>query len=172
MDAKRAGNRLVMVGTTTNRLGGSHFAMLTGLANARIPAPSLVDGPKRAAAVARAIRAGVVRSAHDCSEGGVLVAAAEMAFSGGLGLALDLAALPVGGPAESDVPLLARAFAEDASRYLLEVEEKDLAALAKALGDVPHAVVGSFDASGELSLGGASAKVAALGKAWAGGLAW
>jgi phosphoribosylformylglycinamidine synthase len=160
-----------MVGTTTNRLGGSHFALLTGLANARIPAPSLVDGPRHAAAVAQAIQKGLVKSAHDCSEGGLLVAAAEMAFSGGLGLALDLDALPVDG----DVPMLARCFAEDASRYLLEVEEKDLKKLSKilgALGDVPHAVIGSFNASGELSLAGGSTKVAALGNAWSGGLAW
>ena len=168
MDAKQAGSKLVIVGTTTNRLGGSHFALLTALANARIPAPSLADGPKHAAAVARAIRKGVVRSAHDCSEGGLLVAASEMAFSGGLGLALDLDAMPV----EGDVPMLARCFAEDASRYLLEVDEKDLRKLAKELGDVPHAVIGSFNASGELSLAGGSTKVAALGNAWSGGLAW
>ncbi|MFM7133779.1 MAG: AIR synthase-related protein, partial [Planctomycetota bacterium] len=168
MDAKRAGSRLVIVGRTTNRLGGSHFALLTGLAGARIPAPSLVDGPRHAAAVAAAIRAGLVRSAHDCSEGGVLVAAAEMAFGGGLGLSLDLAALPV----EGEVPFVARAFAEDSARYLLEVDEKDLPALAKALGGVPHAEIGSFDATGALSLGGATVKVDALAAAWAGGLAW
>ncbi len=171
MDAKQAGSKLVVVGTTSNRLGGSHFALLTGLANARIPAPSLSDGPKHAAAVARAIKKGLVKSAHDCSEGGLLVAASEMAFSGGLGLALDLDALPV----EGDVPMLSRCFAEDASRYLLEVDEKDLKKLAKVLnelGGVPHAVIGTFDASGELSLAGGSTKVAALGNAWSGGLAW
>ena len=166
MDAKRAGSRLVAVGRTSARLGGSHFALVSGGTAARIPAPSLVDGPRHAAAVARAIRAGVVRSAHDCSEGGLLVAAAEMAFSGGLGLALDLDALPLDG----EVSMLARCFAEDASRYLLEVEESDLAALSKALGDVPHAVIGAFNATGELSLAGASAKVAALGNAWSAGL--
>ncbi|MFM7052374.1 MAG: AIR synthase-related protein [Planctomycetota bacterium] len=170
MDAKRAGSRLVIVGTTSNRLGGSHFALLAGTSagSAAIPAPCLRAGPANAAAVARAIAAGVVRSAHDCSEGGVLVAASEMAFSGGLGLSLDLSALPVAG----EVPLLARAFAEDASRYLLEVDEKDLAALKKALGDAPHAVIGAFDATGELSLGDAKASVKSLGNAWAGGLAW
>jgi hypothetical protein len=52
------------------------------------------------------------------------------------------------------------------------VRTADLAALSKALGDVPHAVVGSFNASGELTVAGASAKVAGLGQAWSGGLAW
>jgi phosphoribosylformylglycinamidine synthase len=168
MDAKAAGNALVLVGKTTNRLGGSHFAMLAGMTNAEIPAPSLADGPKHAAAVARAIAAGLVASAHDCSEGGLLVAAAEMAFSGALGLSLDIDAMP----AESELSLAARLFAEDSARYLLEVRTADLAALSKALGDVPHAVVGSFNASGELTVAGASAKVADLGQAWSGGLAW
>jgi phosphoribosylformylglycinamidine synthase subunit PurSL len=173
MDAKRAGSRLVAVGTTTGRLGGSHFAMLAGThaGSPKIAAPCLKTGPANAAAVAGAIRAGLVRSAHDASEGGVLVAAAEMAFSGGLGLSLDLSKLPCDG----EVGFLARAFAEDASRYLLEVEESDLPALAKALGSVPHAVIGSFDASGELALAGAGAvaraKVRALGDAWSGGMA-
>ncbi|MFZ9881153.1 MAG: AIR synthase related protein, partial [Phycisphaerales bacterium] len=60
MDAKRAGSRLVIVGTTSARLGGSHFALLAGTAagSAAIPAPCLVAGPANAAAVARAIAAG------------------------------------------------------------------------------------------------------------------
>ena len=173
MDAKRAGSKLVLVGSTSNRLGGSHFAMLAGASPSasRLPAPDLVAGPKHAAAVARAIGTGIVRAAHDCSEGGLLVAAAEMAFSGNLGLAVDVAAMP----ADGDVPFLARCFAEDAHRYLLEVDEKDLASLSKALGDVPHAVIGSFNASGELSLGDgsgmAATKVSALGERWSSGMA-
>jgi hypothetical protein len=93
-----------------------------------------------------------------------------MAFSGGLGLSLDLSQLPVVG----DVPLLSRAFAEDASRYLLEVDASDLPALAKVLGDAPHAVIGSFESHGEFVLTGAAisarVKVAALGEAWSSGM--
>lgn len=174
MDAKRAGSKLILVGKTSNRLGGSHLALVAGSSAAgsagstRIPAPDLKAGPKHAAAVARAIRAGLVRAAHDCSEGGLLVAAAEMAFSGKLGLALDLSSMAVDG----DPSLLARCFAEDSSRYLLEVEERDVAALTASLGEVPHAVIGAFTATSELTLGGASTKVAALGEQWSGGFSW
>lgn len=93
-----------------------------------------------------------------------------MAFSGRMGLALDLDAVPVAG--DGEVPLLARAFAEDASRYLLEVAEGDLATLSQSLAGVPHAVVGRFDGSGRLSMGEASVAVAHLGERWSGGLAW
>jgi phosphoribosylformylglycinamidine synthase len=41
-----------------------------------------------------AMRAGLVRACHDCSEGGLAVAAAEMVIGGGLGLALRLAGTP------------------------------------------------------------------------------
>ncbi len=172
MDAKRAGSKVVLVGTTSARLGGSHFALLATVpvAMQRAPMPCLKSGPANAAAVHRAMRAGIVRSAHDCSEGGLLVAAAEMAFSGGLGVTIDLARVPVSG----EVSLLARAFAEDASRYLLEVDGADLAALAKALGDTPHAVIGSFESDGEFTLASASTparvRVAALGEAWSSGM--
>ena len=40
--------------------------------------------------------------------------------------------------------MVARAFAEDPSRYLLAVNEADLAILDEVLGDLPHATIGSF----------------------------
>ena len=174
MDAKRAGSRLVAVGRTSGRLGGSHFAQVVANSgsSAALPEPSLSAGPAAAAAVARAIAAGLVLSAHDCSDGGLLCAAAEMAFSGGLGLSLDLASLPV----EGSPSLAARCFAEDPSRYLLEVSEESLPRLREALGDVPFAVIGSFEADPVLRLAEAGTvaeiPVAALAARWSGGLSW
>jgi len=174
MDAKRPGTRLVAVGTTSARLGGSHFAQLVPVsgASAALPEPSLAAGPAAAHAVARAIRTGAVLAAHDCSDGGLLCAAAEMAFSGGLGLELSLGGLPVDGTPS----LAARCFAEDPGRYLLEVDEADLPAVVAALGEVPHATVGVFLAEPTFRLrdGAAVAEtpIATLAARWSGGLAW
>lgn len=143
MDAKEDGNLLVLLGRTSDRLGGSHFLRVGGDRGAGrdlLPVTDLDAGPRSAAAVAAAIRDGLVRSAHDASEGGVLVAAIEMAFSGGLGVDLDLAAMPVEGTASD----LAKAFAEDPSRYLLEIRPADLERLTAVFEDLPHAVVGRF----------------------------
>jgi phosphoribosylformylglycinamidine synthase len=148
MDAKRAGDLLVLVGTTVGRLGGSHLQLLTGASGGVLPVVDLVHGPRAAQAVHAAITAGCVLAAHDLSEGGLLLAAAEMAFAGDLGLDLDLRAAP--GTAE--LTPTAIAFAEDPSRYLLEVAPERLADLTKALGSVPHAVVGTFVARGTLRL--------------------
>jgi len=153
MDAKIAGHALLAVGTTTADLGGSHL-VATGHAEAgtrlTIPRLDLVAGPKLAHAVAGLIAAGHVVSAHDCSEGGLLVAAAEMAFAGRIGLDLDLTNLPVAG----EPNLAAKCFAENPARYLLEVAPADLDAAVRGLRDagVPFAQVGTFAGHDRLTL--------------------
>ena len=64
------------------------------------------------------IQAGLVDSAHDCSEGGVAVALAESAFRDGVGLKVDLAAQ--GLPAEFVL------FGEDASRVVISCDRGNL----------------------------------------------
>ncbi|MEE2973159.1 MAG: AIR synthase-related protein, partial [Planctomycetota bacterium] len=149
MDAKKAGSRLVLIGSTSDRLAGTHYLRIGGDSAAgsdRLPVTDLDRGPRTAAAVATAIRTGLVRSAHDASEGGVMVAAIEMAFAGGLGLELDLQAFP----AEGTPSTVARAFGEDPSRYLLEIDEVDLPRLTELLEGLPHAVVGGFRDDGAI----------------------
>ena len=136
-DLKGAGNALLMVGITGPELGGSHFALVSGLQDQRLPQTDLEVGPRTARVIAELIERGLVRSAHDCSEGGLMVAAVEMAFAGGLGLDLDLDAVE----ARDDADLVARAFAEHPSRYLLEIEPDDLASVQEALESVSNAVV-------------------------------
>ena len=78
-------------------------------------------------------------AAHDPSEGGLAVAAAEMVFAGGLGLELDLQAVPAKGRLPSGVLL----FSESPTRLLLEVAPGDLERVKQALGpDVPWASIG------------------------------
>ncbi len=153
MDAKAPGNALLAVGTTTADLGGSHL-VATGHAEAgarlTIPRLDLEAGPKIAHAVAGLIAAGHVASAHDCSEGGLLVAAAEMAFAGRIGLDLELTNLPVAG----EPTLAARCFAENPARYLLEISPDHLDATIRALREasVPFAQVGTFAGHDRLTL--------------------
>jgi phosphoribosylformylglycinamidine synthase subunit PurSL len=90
MDFKEAGNVLYLVGETKNELGGSHFALVNGLAGGQAPTVDLEQAPKTFAAMHGAIRGGLVRACHDLSEGGLAVAAAEMAFAGGLGARIGL----------------------------------------------------------------------------------
>lgn len=179
MDAKQSGNLLLVVGETGSQMGGSHYELLYGSAANHqalheLPTVDLLKGPRTAMAVANVIRAGLAQSAHDCSEGGLLVAASEMAFAGGLGLKLDLALLPTAGDLDSP----AECFAETPSRYLLEVRRDDLdaidAIMREHVGDVRWAIVGEFNESGRLTLDAAGVDVAIedLRGAWRGTLDW
>jgi phosphoribosylformylglycinamidine synthase len=146
MDAKAVGNLLVLVGETHGRLGGSHVVLITGMTlsagtMSELPRTDLELAPKAAKAVHAAIEKGLVRSAHDLSEGGLLVAAAEMAFAGGIGCELDPTSAP-GSPRAPDASVFARSFSEEPTRWLLEVAPSDLDALGRTLGSIPHAVVG------------------------------
>lgn len=166
MDAKRAGNQLLLVGATQNALGGSHFQLTGGAAaNTAVPTTDLVAGPATAKAVADAIAKGLVASAHDVSDGGVLCAVAEMLIAhGSLGAELDLS------PIHADT--LAAAFSESPSRYVLEVAPENLAAIRSMLGTIPSQVIGTLNSSASLKWNGASAAVADMTKAWRGTLDW
>jgi phosphoribosylformylglycinamidine synthase len=99
MDLKEAGNQIYLVGEWTPALAGSHALEVGGAhlfkkSHALNIAPVLPkQAPQAYAALHRAIHTGLVRSAHDLSEGGLAVAAAEMAFAGRAGLQLDLTTL-------------------------------------------------------------------------------
>jgi len=165
-DAKRPGNHLVLVGTHNDTLGGSHFQQLFGTpsgASDSMPVVDLVAGPKTAKSVHALIRDGLVHSAHDVSEGGVLVAVAEMLIAG------SSESEPIGfkGAGSLDKAI---AFAQPASCYVLEVQ--DPALIGSALGDIPHRVLGTLDNTGTLSWDSVSVDVVELTNAWRGTLDW
>lgn len=171
MDAKQPGNLLLLVGRSTEATGGSHLRRVaTGEAVERtldaLPQVDLDLAPRVASCVHRLIREGLVRAAHDASEGGVLVAAAEMAFAGGLGVAIELDRVG------AELPPLAAAFAEAPSRYLLEVEARSQSAVEAALAEIPFAVIGRFESAPMLSLssrgGTCSIPIDQLRAAWEG----
>jgi phosphoribosylformylglycinamidine synthase subunit PurSL len=167
MDAKAAGNALVIVGITQSTLASSHFAELFG-ADGSLPAVDLQRGPQTAQFVASAIAQGLVRSAHDVSDGGLLVAAAEMAFAGGLGLTVDLDAVPV----EDDADEFVIAFGESPSRYLLEVAPPHIDALRAVLGHLPHAIIGMFNDSARMRASSLDESIDELRRAWRNPLDW
>jgi phosphoribosylformylglycinamidine synthase len=127
MDAKAPGDLVYVVGETHDECGGSRWYALQGLLGSNVPT---VRPTARGtlAAVERAIARGLVRAAHDLSDGGLAVAAAETAFAGGLGIELDLAALPA---TTSRVDRLL--FSETPTRLLLEVPAAKAPAIERLL---------------------------------------
>jgi phosphoribosylformylglycinamidine synthase len=148
MDLKQPGNLLYLVGETRDELGGSHFALVNNFDGGRVP--TVVPDRARAtfAALHRAIQSGLVRSCHDLSEGGLAVAAAEMAFAGGLGARIDAAAMP----APQELDSVARLFSESNSRFLCEVAAEDVNEFEQSLADSPLAKIGEVMANRQLAI--------------------
>lgn len=101
-------------------------------------------------ALHRAITGGLVRACHDCSEGGIGVALAEMAFAGDVGASIDLSAVPVDAAMREDFLL----FSESNSRFLVEVEPDKAAAVEKMMKDIPFAWIGETAENGRLVVKG------------------
>ncbi len=139
MDAKKASNLLFIVGETKNELGGSHYYKINGYIGANVPTLDLGKAPKIAEKISNAIAQGLVVSCHDCSEGGLAVALAEMAFAGGLGVEADLRGLP---RSEDCCRVDSQLFSESNSRYIVEVEPENYNAFAKLMLNVPFGQIG------------------------------
>ena len=170
MDLKRPGNWLIVVGDTRPELGGSHYRQLVP-GHGKLPRP-VPDAPLRFRALHQAIRAGLVQACHDCSEGGLAVALAEMSLAGRLGATVDLATLP-SEHILSDEALL---FAESLSRFVVEVRPEDAPAFEALLTGVPYACIGLVSGEPTLHVNRSgqpllTAPIAELEIAWRGHLA-
>jgi len=120
MDVKAPNNLIYMVGKTFKELGGSEYYKLKGFLGKTVPKVQPNQARKTFEAITEAIDLGLVRACHDSSEGGLAVAAAEMAFAGGWGMELDLRKVPRENVNRNDFVL----FSESNSRFLIEVSEK------------------------------------------------
>jgi phosphoribosylformylglycinamidine synthase len=143
MDFKRPGSFIYIVGKTYDEWGGSVYLKTYGAIGNAVPKVR----PKEALAVYAALSAAISRrlvlSAHDCSEGGLAVALAEMAFAGGLGATGILTAVPLGegfsaGRKRDDAVL----FSESNGRLIVEVDEHNKAAFEKAMAGIPFGLLG------------------------------
>ncbi len=150
MDLKRPGDLLYAVGETRAELGGALYSRLHGAGGGEVPAPVL-GAIEVMRALHRAMSEGLVRACHDLSEGGLAVAAAEMAIAGRLGLKLDLRALPRTLDVRTDVVAL---FSETSARFLVEVAPEAAAALEAALAGHPAARLGHVSQRGTLRVHG------------------
>lgn len=125
------GQTLILLGASGDDTGGwlscSSYARLISQDEAGAPPPVDLAAEKAVGDfLRRQILDGQVTAAHDISDGGLLVAAAEMVMAGTAGLAID----------KGDSPIdHGWAFGEDQARYLLLTTQADqLTAAAEAAG--------------------------------------
>ncbi|MFH1232170.1 MAG: phosphoribosylformylglycinamidine synthase subunit PurL, partial [Planctomycetota bacterium] len=140
MDLKEVGDLIYIVGRTNNELGGSHYYDLLGHLGKNVPQVDAVLGRQIMLVVSEAIHKGFISACHDLSEGGLAVAAAEMAFAGDIGLEIKISSLPfsTGSQKRDDIIL----FSESNSRFLVEVKHEHKADFEKLMIDCPFGLIG------------------------------
>jgi len=140
---KAAGDDILLLGEALGQLGGSEFLnVLHGIVKGQPPQLDLARERALITLLTRLAAAGHLRSAHDCSDGGLAVTLAECSFeSGGIGLDVDMP-LHVG-QAPNSLKLTATLFAESPSCVAVSVQPRDVAAvvdLASQLGVPVHRI--------------------------------
>ena len=151
MDVKAPGNYIYVVGNTYAELGGSHYFGIHGFIGNNAPIVRPDEGKPTMDKLSSAISNGLVRSCHDCSEGGIGVAAAEMAFSGGYGMSLNLGSIPTGDETTADDMLM---FSESNSRFLVEIEPQHQQAYETHMTGVPIGFLGTVTDTPNFTING------------------
>ena len=122
------GDAIVLAGRNTGELGGSEYLKaIHGLVAGDAPAVDLAAESRLQRGVLAAIRAGLVRSAHDTAEGGLAVALAESAFAAGsepFGVDVSL---------DDDIAMNALLFGEAQGRVVLSCPAAKAAELVRTL---------------------------------------
>jgi phosphoribosylformylglycinamidine synthase len=141
------GDTIILLGENTDELGGSEYLLRIHGEVAGAP-PRLDLGRERSLvdALLEAIRAGAIRSAHDCADGGLAVALAEcvmMDRSSPTGAQVDLSAW-------SALPLRALLFGEAQSRVVVSTPDPAAVIAIAAQRGVPAAAIGTVSATSGL----------------------
>ncbi len=154
MDAKEVGNPLYIVGETFDELGGSHYYAVRGFVGNNVPTVRIKTAKANMDALIRAMDAGLVRACHDCSEGGIGIAAAEMAFAGNLGIRLKLGSVP-STMAQNDKIL----FSESNSRFIVEVASSRASEFEQVMADTVCLKIGEVTKARRLVVEGVNGTI-------------
>lgn len=175
MDIKEPGNLVYIVGLTRPELGGSHYYYIHGYKGNNVPKVNTVLGKNVMNALSQATKSKIVRSCHDCSEGGLAVAAAEMAFAGGFGMTLKLSAVTTEVPINKDDTIL---FSESNTRFVVEVRPEHQKQFEMVMKDIPCGLLGIVTSEPSLKVHGLNKKTVIneniydLKEAWQAPLRW
>jgi phosphoribosylformylglycinamidine synthase len=167
-DLKKVGNKLLLCGFTRREFAGSHFELVTGIPGDEPPRVDSDVALQMFRAINAAQREGLIASAHDCAEGGLAVALAEMCIGGRLGANARLRQ-EIAAELADDTTLL---FSESNSRLILEVSPQNHARVFELFAGLPLFELGEVSRERRLVIEGIDgdividAAVNVMHKAW------
>ena len=188
MSLKTPGNLLYLLGQTRYEMARSYYSEVIDpdsfdqlFPHAEVPRVDLARARSMMITLGEAIRQGLVRACHDLSEGGLLVAAAEMALAGELGINLDTTHITIkqAPTLHPNSEAIVRLFSETPSRFLVEITPEQFGTFEKFMRaadirDVTY--VGSITSGNRFTVRNGDEELINLGvdelqEAWKGGQA-
>jgi len=175
------------VGNTYDEFGSSHYFDLFAEVGNNTPKVYPREAKKVFNALSKSSSKKIIKAMHDCSEGGIGVAAAEMAFSGGLGMDIFLSEVPYSAALSSQLSAVSRLrknrndyilFSESNSRFIVEVEKRHQKEFEAALKGLSYGLIGCITKEKDFKVFGVDGKlcvnanITELKEAWAKPLRW
>ncbi|MFN3567737.1 MAG: phosphoribosylformylglycinamidine synthase subunit PurL, partial [Caldimicrobium sp.] len=168
MDIKRPGALLYLLGETEEELAGSEYFRLLNIVGGKVPKPNAHLNKEIYLRLREAIYQKIVDSAHDLSDGGLGVALAEKAFSGGFGAIVDLTSIPIRGEKRDDFIL----FSESAGRILVSVPKEKQRDFESLFQGLPCYLIGESLSEQSLQVKGIDGKLIINADIWELKKAW
>lgn len=154
-DFKKPGDKVYVLGLTRPEFGSTEIADELGFTSSQVPQVDLASAKTRYETLFQAIQQGLVTACHDCSDGGLGVALAEMCIGGRAGAEIDLAQVPVCG----ELDLTGVLYAESASRLVVSVAGADADAFEQLFAGQACACIGTVSANDTMRVTYGSQKV-------------
>ncbi|MBE6514298.1 MAG: phosphoribosylformylglycinamidine synthase subunit PurL [Thermoplasmata archaeon] len=125
-DFKKSGSCIFLIGRTRDEMGASLLFRKFGGKEGAVPAVDIPALKRITDELLSAMDEGIVLSCHDCSDGGIAVAVAEMCISGQVGAEIDMSGI--------DLPLQRALYSESCTRWIAEVDGKDVTRFTEIMG--------------------------------------
>ena len=131
---------ILLVGETKDELGGSeYYEYIHNFIGGNVPHVDISDSKKNMKSVLSLISKNIVKTAHDCSKGGLAIGISELCIFGKIGCTIDLSSV-------SSISSEKTLFSESHSRYILVIEKNNLDVAKTLLSEnkCPFSKIGIF----------------------------
>jgi phosphoribosylformylglycinamidine synthase len=150
MDSKVSEDRVYVLGTTRNELGGSEYYAHLGEVGLNVPQVRADAFLETYRTLSRAIAKGMVASAHAICRGGLGVHLAMVAMGGNLGMQLQLDQVPVDDLDRNDQVL----FSESAGRFIVTIDPQNRESFENFFKASACACIGTVTATAQFEIKG------------------
>lgn len=136
-DFKKEGNIIIVIGKTYNELGSSQFYKMKKVKGGICPKPRPEKSLPLMKKLHKLIKEGIIKSCHDCSDGGLITTICEMMIGGNLGCEIDFFDVF---SEEKEIEVIL--FSESCGRFVVEIEKDKIFEFEKIFKGEEYSIIG------------------------------